>query len=186
MCLLETFTHPLQTLDKPTHLTLLADAFIAITDSYKDALFLLVHFINKIQPRSDILLVEQLVQKHCPDLYASLKENSVDLRRLCSGWFKSFFAGVLQVHTLEGLWDIVIGGAPDVLDYVALCLLVSVKRMLLGADAETWYSTCDNVFTINQINKYIDSEKVSQMAVELWETPVIEKMSVDTRESLGV
>ena len=48
----------------------------------------------------------------------------------------SGFSNVLPFESLEGVWDIMIGGAPEVMTFVGLGLLLATKRKIEGMKTE--------------------------------------------------
>ncbi|KAJ3065442.1 TBC1 domain member 7 [Podochytrium sp. JEL0797] len=73
-----------------------------------------------------------LLKTHSPTLLAHLDSIRVDLSVFAQYWFSSFFSLVLPAHGLEGIWDAVISGAWEILDYLGLSLLLASRRKMEG------------------------------------------------------
>ena len=52
-------------------------------------------------------------------------------------WFNQCFASTLPDHCLEGVWDRLVGGCVMILVFVAVAILLTFKRRLLGARTST-------------------------------------------------
>ena len=120
----------------------------------------------------NVMDMVQLMKSHAPELYQHLTGLEVDFHQACSPWFASLFAGWLDVHTLEGVWDIVIGGAPGLLPYIGLCLFISAKRKILDMQRGAQV-----VSFCQLIHQTVDTHAAAQSAIDLWERPLLLSMN---------
>jgi hypothetical protein len=167
-----------KTLDHtPLHLLHLAKAFLGISMDMTEAFMLFRGFIQRTSANVDKQLADllDLVKIHDYSLYQVLKVRKLDK---CFMWFKTFYANVLPVVTLEGVWDIVIAGEESVLGFVGLSCLLSVKRKILVIDQKEFDDLIDN------ISNYIDADAVANTAVNLWERPILDRMNKDEIQTL--
>jgi Rab-GTPase-TBC domain len=98
------------------HLKYLADAFIDICDDcYEDAFWLLYAYIkqNNIsiecgkQFTREIEFMAILIRQSNEKLAAHIDSLGVNYQDCCQMWFASHFCSVLDVESLEGVYDIV-------------------------------------------------------------------------------
>ncbi|KAJ1343692.1 hypothetical protein BSLG_001767 [Batrachochytrium salamandrivorans] len=135
-------------------------------------------FTNDI--KSDIETLIHLLGLHNAGLLEHIRRLGVSLHEACRGWFQCCFANVISSHAIEGVWDIVIGGAPGILPYLGLCLLLCSGRKI-----EACRSSQEFILLISQIEKFVDVDSVANMSIDLWEIPVLECMTKETRRLLG-
>ncbi|EGF82357.1 hypothetical protein BATDEDRAFT_86161 [Batrachochytrium dendrobatidis JAM81] len=135
-------------------------------------------FINDI--RSSIDTMKYLLSLHNLQLFTYIQRLNVAWHDVCSCWFRCCFANVISSHAIESVWDIVIGGAPGILPYLGLCLLLSARRKI-----EACRSAKEFAALIPQISKFVDVDSVANMSIDMWEIPVLERMSKETRKLLG-
>ncbi|RKO93676.1 hypothetical protein BDK51DRAFT_28016 [Blyttiomyces helicus] len=124
--------------------------------------------------------LKTLLKAHSPTLAAHVQTLRVDLDVACGSWFRTCFANVLPSHSLEGIWDILIGGAPLILTYLGLSLLLASRRKLEGAR-----TAADFLSVIANIGRFVDVDAVASTAIDLWEKPVLDSMTKETRRLLG-
>ncbi|KAI8917292.1 hypothetical protein DFJ77DRAFT_459852 [Powellomyces hirtus] len=98
----------------------------------------------------------------------------------CYSWFRTYFANVLPPQSLEGIWDIFIGGAPGIFPYLGLSLLLACKRKI-----EAVRSATELVYLFTNVERVVDMDAVANTAIDLWERPVLEGMNKDLRKALG-
>lgn len=91
----------------------------------------------------------------------------VDMTESFLGWFRSHFASVFLengIQSLEGIWDIVVGGSPGILCYVGATLLIAAKRKIFTLDTlHEFEEMCEN------IHNHVDLYTVYRNAVVWWE-----------------
>ncbi|TPX57940.1 hypothetical protein SpCBS45565_g06594 [Spizellomyces sp. 'palustris'] len=80
----------------------------------------------------------------------------------------------------SGIWDILLGGAPAILPYLGLSLLLACKRKI-----ETTRTSTELMKLLQQLDRYVDMDAVASTAIDLWERPILEGMSKETRKALG-
>ncbi|KAL2918659.1 TBC1 domain member 7 [Polyrhizophydium stewartii] len=179
----------------PPHLLALATAFLEICEtSDEDAFWLLVHFVRSLRidlladsagqsadkHSADIDTLVSLLDRHNPGLLAHIRRVGLSLHSACRGWFQCYFAGIIPSHALEGVWDILIGGAPGIMPYLGLSLLLSASRKI-----EACRTGAELSALIPQITKFVDVDSVANMSIDLWEIPVLERMSKESKRLLG-
>ncbi|KAI9356219.1 hypothetical protein DFJ73DRAFT_237247 [Zopfochytrium polystomum] len=171
-----------------SHLLSIADCLLDVCDNMEiDAFWIFAKLIQNRKvvmapPTMTPLQKEALNQQHaqlfvmlkteCPTVLAAIESTNANLVQLTTPWFLSLFACVLPSHCLEGIWDVYLGGAPDVLPYVALSLLLAVRWKLESARS------------IDEIADYVNVDAVAATAIEIWEKPVLEAMPDAARRSL--
>lgn len=161
----------------PQHLMYLSRAFLEISNDSTQAFLLFRGFITcqNTDVNVQIQNLIQLVKIHDFSLYKVLIGFKLEK---CYMWFKTFYANVLPVPTIEGIWDIVIAGQDSVLGYVGLSCFLSVKKRILKADQDVFDDLMDN------IRNYIDADAVANTAVNLWERPILDRMNNDEIQKL--
>lgn len=161
----------------PQHLMYLSRAFLGISNDLTEAFLLFRGFITSqnIDLNVQIQNLLQLVKIHDFSLYQVLIGFKLEK---CYMWFKTFYANVLPVPTIEGIWDIVIAGQDSVLGYVGLSCFLSVKKRILKVDQVEFDDLLDN------IRDYIDADAVANTAVNLWERPILDRMNKDEIQTL--
>ena len=87
-------------------------------------------------------------------------------------WFASYFSNVIPYDALQGIWDILIAGELQILGYVGLSLLLSLKRKILSLNSQDLFDQL-----IVQIEKYVDANAVVNTAINLWERPILDRMN---------
>eukprot|EP00842_Homolaphlyctis_polyrhiza_P005072 jgi/Hompol1/5566/HPOL_000418-RA len=171
--------------DPPSHVLSLATAFLEICDtSDEDAFWVALFFFRKFKigildssagsagPNavksytSDIDVMISLLRVHSPTLLTHIESLGVSLHTLCDGWFRCFFSNIISTHAIEGVWDIVIGGAPGIMPYLGLSLLYSARRKL-----EACRTANEFAVVLNQISQFVDIDAVANMSIDLWEMP---------------
>ncbi|KAI8609482.1 hypothetical protein BC830DRAFT_1150300 [Chytriomyces sp. MP71] len=104
----------------------------------------------------------ELVDVHAPSIIQHLTWIVVKPNAFV-GWYLSFYASVMPPHCLEGLWDATLSGAPDILDYLGLSLLLASKRKVEACKTEA-----DFMRLLVKIDDFVDVDAVSATAVDLW------------------
>ncbi|KAJ3043810.1 TBC1 domain member 7 [Rhizophlyctis rosea] len=183
---------PLKTLPQQTHTAAhsLAATFLELCDEHPpDAYWLYESFMlrfnvlsttnTQIQQTTPTAL-QTLLHSHQKFLADHLSSLNVDLGIVCQRWFHTYFACVLPPDCLTGIYDVLIGGAPAILAYVGLSLLLAGRRKLESARS---LKEVQNI--IDKISNYIDVDAVARTAIDLWERPILESMSKETRKMLG-
>ncbi|KAI8916104.1 hypothetical protein EDD86DRAFT_185788 [Gorgonomyces haynaldii] len=177
----------------PQHLLDMAHAFLEICDlDERDALWIMFAYVQRLNVpllikhdadlksvQDDISTMVGLLSKHSVELFEHLDRLQIDYAVL-NPWFLSHFSNVLDIHSLEGIWDIVIGGAPTIFPYIGLCLLLNCKKRILELRSKEEFEKL-----VKQITRYVDVHTVAQQSVEKWERPILDKMSAETRTLLG-
>ncbi|KAJ3186594.1 hypothetical protein HDU85_007414 [Gaertneriomyces sp. JEL0708] len=136
---------------------------------------------EKSRIHADIAALRTLLKTHNSGLLSHMDVLNLDWEQCFFSWFQAYFSNVLPSYCLEGLWDIILGGAPAILPYIALSLLIACRRKLEGAK-----SAQDFIKLCRQIDKFVDLDAVASTAIDLWEKPLLESMSRDTRKALGL
>ncbi|OAJ39859.1 hypothetical protein BDEG_23663 [Batrachochytrium dendrobatidis JEL423] len=175
--------------EPPEHLLAISAAFLEISDSSdQDAFWICLHFIKKMHidisksPKSGSQYLKTAFIGNNPVADLIAKSAAVypgpEQPLLVSADQNQLFVGCHQIR--ESVWDIVIGGAPGILPYLGLCLLLSARRKI-----EACRSAKEFAALIPQISKFVDVDSVANMSIDMWEIPVLERMSKETRKLLG-
>jgi TBC1 domain family member 7 len=138
---------------RPAHLVSIAKAFLNICDDAEeeDSFWLYCMYIRKCKVPlknyiPDIKEVQVLLEQLVPDLYHHMKSLGVNLDFI-SPWYCCHFSSILSVQVLEGVWDIIVGGAIGILPFIAVALLMSCsKKLLLCKTATEILSIINTVF----------------------------------------
>ncbi|KAJ3110101.1 TBC1 domain member 7 [Phlyctochytrium bullatum] len=168
-----------------------ADAFLAICDTDEiDAYWLFNMFASNFMLAGEkemivcILLLTvltfqqhgstlaKLVEKHDASIGTHLRSIGVSIENDFGKWFRILFAGMLSTTSLEGIWDIYIGGAQDILPFVGLSFLLASKKAILGLRSNE-----DFINFRSKIAKHVNLEAVASTAIDLWEKPILEAMT---------
>ncbi|KAJ3056520.1 TBC1 domain member 7 [Rhizophlyctis rosea] len=168
----------------------LAQAFLELCDDHEPTAFwLYTSFLTRFQvfhPESTQLLdttataLTSLLNSHQKPLADHLAKLNVDLAVVCQSWFQTLFAGVLPPDCLTGIYDVLIGGAPAILAYTGLSLLLACRRKL-----ESTRSAKEVQDVLDKISNYVDVDAVARTAIDMWERPILEGMPKETRKMLG-
>ncbi|TPX33508.1 hypothetical protein SmJEL517_g03661 [Synchytrium microbalum] len=183
------------------NLTAIASCFLDICDSVTeaDAFWLFKFFVRrelsmvefldgseenamhqKTRITDSVTHLWKLLQEQDADLVERLEDLDVDLEVCCERWFANYFAEILPPESLERIWDILFGGRPAILNYVALCLILAVQRQIQAArgprDVQTLFGN---------IGSQVNHNAVVSSAIDLWEKPLIASMGDDARKALG-
>ncbi|KAI8588125.1 hypothetical protein BDZ88DRAFT_422587 [Geranomyces variabilis] len=138
------------------------------------------HAVEADRIATEIGAMQNLLRTHNAPLLAHMLSFGQALEVYCYSWFRTYFASVVPPHCLEGIWDIFIGGAPGILSYLGLSLLLACKRKI-----EAVRSSRDLVKLFDQVERWVDMDAVANTAIDLWERPVLEGMTKDLRKALG-
>ncbi|XP_072933199.1 TBC1 domain family member 7 [Epargyreus clarus] len=104
-----------------------------------------------------------MLEKEDSQLYNHLVEiNAWDALPLTK-WFNCCFAGVLDDTSLTKIWDKVCSGAPKILSFVAVMLLITLRRNILKATNGDEVLKC-----VSEIPEQCE-EVVANKAIELWQ-----------------
>ncbi|XP_063629816.1 TBC1 domain family member 7 [Cydia splendana] len=99
---------------------------------------------------------DQELFNHLADIYA------LDALPLTK-WFNCCFAGVLDDTSLAKIWDKVCSGAPKILSFVAVMLVITLRRNILKAKNSEEVLNC-----VSEIPEQCE-EVVANKAIELWQ-----------------
>ncbi|KAJ3169865.1 TBC1 domain member 7 [Geranomyces variabilis] len=138
------------------------------------------HAVEAERIATEIGAMQNLLRTHNAPLLAHMLSFGQGLEVYCYSWFRTYFASAVPPHCLEGIWDIFIGGAPGILSYLGLSLLLACKRKI-----EAVRSSRDLVKLFDQVERWVDMDAVANTAIDLWERPVLEGMTKDLRKALG-
>ncbi|KND02984.1 uncharacterized protein SPPG_02059 [Spizellomyces punctatus DAOM BR117] len=130
--------------------------------------------------RTEISVLTNLLRTQNERLLDHILSFGSGLDHYCHSWFRTYFTSVLPPDCLEGIWDILLGGAPAILPYLGLSLLLACKRKI-----ETTRSSTELMKLLQQLDRYVDMDAVASTAIDLWERPILEGMSKETRKALG-
>ncbi|XP_049784742.1 TBC1 domain family member 7 [Schistocerca cancellata] len=110
-----------------------------------------------------IKYTKSVLEKEDEELYCHLQDlgafNTIPL----DNWLCCCFAGVISESSLGKIWDKLIGGSCKILVFVAVLLLVTLKRALLKC------ATTDNIAScLKNISEEV-SEVIVNQAIEMWQ-----------------
>ncbi|KAJ3286980.1 TBC1 domain member 7 [Rhizoclosmatium sp. JEL0117] len=173
------------------HLYAIADCILEVCDGYDDdAYFIFRAFVQQLNVSmsadsinkrhyEQCAALESLLKIHSPSLLDRLLSINVLLDSLAPIWYSSFFSLVLPAHCLEGIWDAVIAGSWDLLDYLGLSLLLASKRKIEGMkNAQEFATYC------LQIEDFVNVDAVAVTAIDLWEKKRIEEVRLTGKISV--
>lgn len=183
----------------PEHLYHLSKTIIEICGDQKDAdcLMILVHIIAKYRVpiiykrevtrfgEEHITFMQRLLYLHDNFLYNHLT-NTVFQRdptqwiKVFQPWYLSLFSSQFPSQVLESIWDIYFGGAPAMLPYLGLSILLSCSSQILSMSK---LQDLINFVRFGQ-PKYGDLDAIANRAIELWERPVLDRMPKNLRNLL--
>ncbi|KAI5641078.1 rab-GTPase-TBC domain-containing protein [Phthorimaea operculella] len=104
-----------------------------------------------------------MLEKEDADVYNHLVDiNALEVLPLTK-WFNRCFAGVLDDTSLTKIWDKVCSGAPKILSFVAVMLVITLRRNLLKAKNAEEVLKC-----VSEIPEQCE-EVVANKAIELWQ-----------------
>jgi hypothetical protein len=171
---------------RPIHLMALARAFLDIGDDLEeeDSFWLFCMFVKKFRVpfkpvAMDLSEFEALLEHHNSDLFHLMKNLKIQNAFLLP-WFHCYFSNVMSTQILEGVWNIIVGGAKEILPYIAVALLMNCSRKLQQCSTSAEFYNI-----VNNIERYIDSYSAGQLAIDLWEKPVLAQMTAEERSLLG-
>ncbi|KAI8819912.1 uncharacterized protein EV422DRAFT_532735 [Fimicolochytrium jonesii] len=128
----------------------------------------------------EIGALSTLLKTHNEELLTHILSLGRPLSTYCYAWFRTYFASVVPPHCLEGVWDILIGGAPGILPYLGLSVFLASKRKILAVR-----TSAQLVELLSQVENIVDMDAVANTAIDMWERPVLEGMSKELRKALG-
>ncbi|CAH2058972.1 unnamed protein product, partial [Iphiclides podalirius] len=106
---------------------------------------------------------QSMLEKEDVELFNHLVEiNALDVLPLTK-WFNCCFAGVLDDTSLPKIWDKVCSGAPKILSFVAVMLVITLRRSILKAANGDEVLKC-----VLEIPEQCE-EVVANKAIELWQ-----------------
>jgi hypothetical protein len=142
----------------------LARVFLELCDHDREAFWLFARFRKMME-----CVDSGLLRKTCFH-YVGREDSALctHLSGLSEGipfslWFNQCFASTLPETCLEGVWDRLIGGCVMILVFLAVAILLTFKRRLLGAKSSS--VVADVLTQIPEENCVL----IVMKAVELWE-----------------
>ncbi|XP_045506591.1 TBC1 domain family member 7 [Colias croceus] len=106
---------------------------------------------------------QNMLEKEDAELYNHLIEIKALDKLPLTRWFNCCFAGVLDDTSLTKIWDKVCSGAPKILSFVAVMLIVTLRRNILRAKTEE-----EVIKYVSEIPEQCE-EVVANKAIELWQ-----------------
>ncbi|CAD0205377.1 unnamed protein product [Chrysodeixis includens] len=104
-----------------------------------------------------------MLEKEDGDLFNHLVDiNALEMLPLTK-WFNCCFAGVLDDTSLTKIWDKVCSGAPKILSFAAVMLIITMRRNILRSKNADEVLKC-----VSQIPEQCE-EVVANKAIELWQ-----------------
>lgn len=104
-----------------------------------------------------------LLEKEDGEVYNHLLDiNSLDLLPFTK-WFNCCFAGVLDESSLAKIWDKLCSGAPKILSFTAVMLIITVRRNILRAKNSDEVLKC-----VTEMSDQCE-EVVANKAIDLWQ-----------------
>ncbi|XP_034837290.1 TBC1 domain family member 7 isoform X1 [Maniola hyperantus] len=104
-----------------------------------------------------------MLEKEDQELYNHLVEiKALEVLPLTK-WFNCCFASVIDDTSLTKIWDKICSGAPKILSFVAVMLVVTLRRNILKASTEEEVLKC-----VSEIPEQCE-EVVANKAIELWQ-----------------
>lgn len=104
-----------------------------------------------------------MLEKEDGELYSHLAEiNALEVLPLTK-WFNCCFAGVLDDTSLTKIWDKLCSGAPKVLPFVAVMLVITLRRNILRAKNPE-----DVIKCVSEIPEQCE-EVIANKAIDLWQ-----------------
>ncbi|CAG5020845.1 unnamed protein product [Parnassius apollo] len=104
-----------------------------------------------------------MLEKEDEEIYNHLVDiNALEVLPLTK-WFNCCFAGVLDDTSLPKIWDKVCSGAPKILSFVAVMLVITLRRNILKAQNGDEVLKC-----VSEIPEQCE-EVVANKAIELWQ-----------------
>ncbi|CAH2261787.1 TBC1 domain family member 7 [Pararge aegeria] len=104
-----------------------------------------------------------MLEKEDQELFNHLVEIKALEALPLTEWFNSCFAGVIDDTSLTKIWDKICSGAPKILSYVAVMLVVTLRRNILKAKSQDEVLKC-----VSEIPEQCE-EVVANKAIELWQ-----------------
>ncbi|CAG9569092.1 unnamed protein product [Danaus chrysippus] len=106
---------------------------------------------------------QTMLEKEDGELYNHLVEVQALDKLPLTKWFNCCFAGVLDETSLTKIWDKICSGAPKILSFVAVMLVVTLRRNILKAKTAEQVLKC-----VTEIPEQCE-EVVANKAIELWQ-----------------
>lgn len=101
--------------------------------------------------KEDVALYNHIIDKKALDVLPLTK------------WFNCCFAGVLDDTSLTKIWDKICSGAPKILSFVAVTLVITLRRNILKAKTSDEILQC-----VSEIPENCE-DVVANKAIELWQ-----------------
>lgn len=184
----------------PDHLVSIASSIIDICIDQKesDSLMIFTYIILKFKipirkedinnfGEEHILLMKQLLYIHDNYLYRYI-ENTIfqgDKSKwihVFQYWFLTLFSSCLTTQILESIWDIYFGGANSMLSYLGLSILLEASKIIMTI---TKYEDLLK-FIKSDYYKYGDIDFIGNNAINLWERPLLDKMTLQQKRLLNI
>ncbi|KAL4703366.1 hypothetical protein ACJJTC_015444 [Scirpophaga incertulas] len=106
---------------------------------------------------------QSMLEKEDGDLYNHLLDvNALEMLPLTK-WFNCGFAGILDDTSLTKIWDKLCSGAPKILSFVAVMLVITLRRSIMKAHSVEEVLKC-----ISEIPEQYE-EVIAIKAIELWQ-----------------
>ncbi|KAM3957281.1 TBC1 domain family member 7 [Aphomia sociella] len=106
---------------------------------------------------------QTMLEKEDEELYNHLVDiNALEVLPLTK-WFNCCFAGVLDDTSLPKIWDKVCSGAPKILSFAAVMLVITLRRNILKAKNSEEALKC-----VSEIPEQCE-EVVANKAIDLWQ-----------------
>jgi len=81
--------------------------------------------------RADLRVLAEVLAQKCPKVSRQLREQEVELTPICSGWFITWYAKCLPLHTVLRVWDTLFFEGYKVLFRVTIGLFKCVEAKIL-------------------------------------------------------
>ncbi|XP_059045584.1 TBC1 domain family member 7 [Achroia grisella] len=104
-----------------------------------------------------------MLEKEDDELYNHLLDISALEVLPLTKWFNCCFAGVLDDTSLTKIWDKICSGAPKILSFVAVMLVITLRRNILKAKNPDEVLKC-----VSEIPEQCE-EVVANKAIDLWQ-----------------
>ncbi|XP_026754237.2 TBC1 domain family member 7 [Galleria mellonella] len=106
---------------------------------------------------------QSMLEKEDDELYNHLVDiNALEVLPLTK-WFNCCFAGVLDDTSLAKIWDKICSGAPKILSFAAVMLVITLRRNILKAKNAEEVLKC-----VSEIPEQCE-EVVANKAIDLWQ-----------------
>ena len=152
------------------HMLSVANVFIQFCDDEVDAFFLCLHFLKSqklCEPLTVNMLQSAYIYPHINCLSRFLRDEDfsfwqyfdklgIQFDTFSFRWFRSCFAESLPTHSLERIWDTLLGGNHFIIPFIGLSLLLIFKRKIVrfkhANEVQAFLQSFPDVNTENLIN----------------------------------